>query len=253
MKKFGNYLWPTLLAALIFGFGCSTSNSNNPANSGKETAAFASPGGLTATLTNGNNAILRWKNHATVDGGNWVEYTQPGYDYIKLDAFSSDENVASYFHADLPPRTTFIYKIQPFFGRPTPAVEITTGIVTSNNAPVLADGPIASAHSVSRKTARRFSLRALQTFARAMPSDLKATLSSPTSVDLRWKDHAEDEDGCLLEISAHNNRDFVPCALLPPAADSFGKTGLPPQTKCYFRVRAFFYGNPSNIASVTTP
>ena len=99
----------------------------------------------------------------------------------------------------------------------------------------------------------KYSIRKRQTFALATPTDLAANLSSPTSVDLHWKDHASAEDGYLLEVSRHPNREFVPCALLPARAASFRKTGLPPETKCYFRVRAFFYGKPSDQASVTIP
>jgi hypothetical protein len=96
------------------------------------------------------------------------------------------------------------------------------------------------------------SLRKITTFAMATPSDLTTTLSSPTSIDLRWRDHSLDEDGFLLEISASNG-DFVPCALLPPNTTSFRKTELPSETKCYFRIRSFFYGKPSEPVSAKIP
>lgn len=246
MISFGNYLWLTFLAALFLGFGCSTINSD------KKAASFVSPNQLTATLTNGNNVVLHWKNNATADGGNWVEYTQPRYDWIKLDAFPSDENTTQFFHANLAPRTTFIYHLQPFFGRPTQTVEIITGVV-SNGTSIFAEGPIASTDgNPSGEKNPKYSIRSQNTFAEAAPIDLTTTLSSPTSVDLNWHDRAVDADGYLLEISAHGNGDFVPCALLPPNATSFRKTGLPPQTECYFRVRAFFYGKPTDSVSVTT-
>ena len=52
---------------------------------------------------------------------------------------------------------------------------------------------------------------------------------------------------------SENERDFVVCALLPPDTTSFRKIALPPTTKLHFRVRAFFYGDPSKPASLTTP
>lgn len=237
-----------LLSAGIFT-GCSTSTSQVAGNN-----RFASPTELTATLTNGNDVVLHWKNNATADGGNWIEYTTPGYDFIKLDAYPSDAGMASFLHANLAPGTTFIYQIQPFFGCPTKPVEITTGIAASNDLPIFAEAPMASTNEIlSGAKTPRCSIRSPRTFARVVPTDLTATLSSGTSVDLHWQDHASGEDGYLLEISAHADGDFVPCALLPPAATSFRKTGLPPETKCYFRVRAFFYGQPSSTASATPP
>jgi hypothetical protein len=79
------------------------------------------------------------------------------------------------------------------------------------------------------------------------------TLSSPTSADLSWPPRAANEDGCLVELSARPDRDFVVCALLPPGATSFRKASLPPNTTCYFRVRAFGFGEPSDVAHVTSP
>ncbi len=251
VKLFANHNPSRLFALLIFFMaGCSGSNHDTPA---KDKDAFASPSNLTAVFTNGNNVLLNWKNNATVDGGNWVEYTQPGYDYIKLQAFGSDAEVTSFLHPDLAPQTKLIYHIQPFFGRPTKPIAITTGINT-NNAPMLSDGPIRETNSVSVSgNEPRCSLRDRETFADATPSDLTASLSSPTSVDLHWKNHASDEDGYLLEISAQPEGDFSACALLPPGANSFRKTSLPSETKCYFRVRAFFYGRPTEPVSLKTP
>jgi hypothetical protein len=246
MKNFGNYLLLTFLAAVIFGFGCATTNST------KDVMAFASPTQLTATLTNGNNIILRWKNNSTAEGGNWVEFATPGSEYVQLVAFMSDAIGTTFVHLRLAPQTTFIYRIHPFFGKAAGPLEITTGIST-NNSPMLGEGPIASTNEISfGRTNSQYSIRSLNTFAKAAPADFTGTLSSPTSVDLHWKDCASDEDGYLLEISAESDGGFAPCALLSPNARSFRKTGLPPRTRCYFRVRAFFYGKSSDSASATT-
>src|SRR6185369_7099105 len=228
MKIFWNwFLAMVSMALMIHLAGCSTSK---PASA---KATFASPGPLTATLTNGNNILLHWKNNATAAGGIWVEYTQPDYVWIKLDAFPSDENMTSFIHPDLAPQTVYIYHILPFFGQPTPPVEITTGIASTNSTDLIS-GPIDSTNAIpAGERISKYSIRKMQTFAMATPSDLTASLSSPTSVDLHWKDHASGEDGYFLEVSRHPDREFVPCALLPAKADSFRKTGLPPETKCY--------------------
>lgn len=243
VKRFRNSFFPLLFVALVLLFGCSTANFSSI----NSNTAFASPTELTTVLTNGNNAMLHWKNNATADSGVWIEYTTLGYDWIQLDAFPSDENVNEFLHANLAPRTRFLYRLQPFFGRPTKTLEITTGNST-NGATSFSDGPISPTNNIS--TGKKFSVRSLKTFVKAAPADLTATLSSPTSVDLHWRNHAADEDGYLLEISAHPKSDFAPCALLPANATSFRKTHLPPKTKIYFRVRAFFYGKPSDVCQV---
>lgn len=247
MKIFGNFFCLVLCAALVFECGCSTQNLN-PA---KDATTFNSPSQLTVALTNGD-IILHWKNNATAEGGNWVEFTTPGSEFIKLASFASDANTTSFLHPKVAPQTTFIYHIQPFFGRATKPVEITTGIAT-NGEPMLDEGPIVSTNEVPGTHPPKCSIRSPQTFAEATPVELTATLSSPVSVDLHWKDCAADEDGFYLEVGERPNGKFQACALLPPDITSFRQIRLAPQTKYYFRVRAFFDGKPSDTASVTTP
>jgi len=245
MKHPFNPRWLALPVALLLA-GCST-----PDKMPAQHQAFATPTDLAANPTNGNNVIVRWHNSATADGGVWVEYTTPGDEYIQLDAFPSDSGESSFVHPNVPPQTIFIYRLKPFFGRPTKPIAITTGTPATNDI-ALGAGPIDPTNNVAFDQHRKYSIRNVATFAEAMPSALVATLSSPTSVDLRWKDHASDEEGYLLEISADPTEAFVPCALLPPDTTSFRKTLLPPRVKCYFRVRAFFYGKPTQPVSVKT-
>jgi len=251
MKNLRNYLWLPVIAASILAFtGCSTTRQPAADKPAADNMAFALPTALTALATNGN-VVLHWQNHATAEGGVWIEYTTPGNDdYIQLDAFGSDSGETSFVHPDVATQTQFIYRLQPFFGRTTKPVGITTGMASSNE-PSLMMGPIDPTNAVP--AGPQYSLRTLATFAEAAPTELTMTLSSPTSVDVRWKDHASDEDGYLLEVSARADEAFVPCALLPANTTSFRKTGLPPQTQCYFRVRAFFYGKPTDPVSVTIP
>lgn len=247
MKVFEKYLRLLFLTSLIFEVGCSMANSS----SAEDAAAFSSPSQLTAALTNGD-IILHWKNNATAEGGIWIEYTTPGYEFIKLTSFASDADTTTFLHPEVAPQTTFIYHIQPFFGRPTKPVEITTGIATKGG-PMLDEGPIVSTNEVPGGKLPKYSIHSTQTFARATPGYLTATLSSPVSVDLHWNDCVSDEDGYYLEVGQSPNGKFQACALLPPDITSFRQITLTPQTKYYFRVRAFFYGKPSDSASVATP
>jgi len=254
VRTLQNCIKPALVAALLSSCaGCFTTpvHSSSPAAASANDAAFALPTHLVATMTN-NDVVLNWQNNATTDGGVWVEYTTPGSDYIQLDALGSDSGETSFLHPNVSPQTTLLYRLRPFFGKATKAVEITTGPAATGDSPGLPMGPIDPTNNVASDRWQKFSIRQTATLAQAMPSDLIAKLSASTSVELRWKDRSSDEDGFLLEISARDG-DYVPCALLPPDTTSFRKTGLPAETKCYFRVRAFFNGPPVGPVSVTTP
>src|SRR5579872_7022201 len=82
-------------------------------SSGKADAAFAPPDQLTGVLTNGD-VLLHWKNNATADGGNWVEFSTPGSEYTKLAVFLNEAPSTEFIHPRVAPETDFIYHIQPF-------------------------------------------------------------------------------------------------------------------------------------------
>jgi hypothetical protein len=213
--------------------------------------SFASPSELTAMLADHLNVELHWKNNATAAGGGWIEFTTPGDDFIKLDAVWPDKT--TFRHPDVVPETKFIYRVRPFFGKPSKAVAVATGSATSKPS-TEEEGPLDEpGKTASTDVAHQKSIRSMASFEDASADQVTATLSSPTSAIIRWEDRASDEDGYLLEVSADPEKDFKICALLPANTTSFRKIQLPPNMKCYFRVRAFFYGEPSNIASVNTP
>lgn len=223
------------------------------ASSAPDTAktAFASPTNLTATLADSHNINLKWKNHATEPFGNFVEaLIGGGSNFVTLAIVGSD--VDSYRHPNLAPNTKFVYRIHPFYGRVSNTVEVTTGkapATPSNEADALLD----TKEDLSTGAAQKKSIKTLATFAKAAPTKLSATLTSPTIAVLKWVDHASDEDGYLVEAAPNANGRFQAIALLPPHAASFRVAGLPPETKCDFRVRAFFYGTCSNLASAAIP
>jgi hypothetical protein len=213
----------------------------------RETITFAAPTQLTATYTNGN-VELHWKNNATAPGGAWIEFTTPGDDYTKLEA--AWPNVNAYLHPDVAPESKLIYRIHPFYGQPSAETTITTGKAPADAKNNDEEGPLPP---LEHETAvEQKPIHDLATFAAAAPDGLTGKLFSPTTVDLRWNDRATGEDGYLVEIAGPEDKDFKICALLPANATSFRKTQLAAETKCRFRVRAFFYGDSSNLATVTT-
>lgn len=247
-----NILFRPILFSLgvVFAFGATGASAGQPPTTPAPGKEFAASARLTAALTGDLDITLRWDNVVTPEGGNWLEYATAQDDFIKLAAFTEGK-VVSFVHPNLVPGTTFLYRLQPFFGRATEPVAIATGVGLPSDRP-LREGPIEPSGDRSADAASQVPLRSNATFSRAVPTDLTATLSSPTSVDLRWKDHASDEDGFLLEIANRRDGQYRACALLPPNVTSFRKTNLADNQRWSFRVRAFFYGAPSEPVSATT-
>jgi len=246
MKHF-SFPTPSILFAVVFLAGCVSSGRND--RSGTADTAFAPPTGLAGVYA-ASSVTLKWKNHATASGGNLVEFNFDPREEFTILAFVAG-NVTTFRHEDVAGETRFNYRLHSYYGQPSGVAEITTGDIPQSDAPNMElEGPLPETNAV--KTAVE-SIRSPATFAAAAPDHLAASQASPTSIDLRWQDHASDEDGYLLEIATGRPEDFAICALLPADTTSFKKIYLQPHTRCYFRVRAFFYGTPTPTVTVVTP
>jgi hypothetical protein len=208
---------------------------------------FAPPGELTATLE-GDHVLLRWKNRAPAAAGCFVEFAVGREeDFTLLDAVGPAAD--RYLHRDVPPETRLTYRVRPYFGRASPVVELATGIPAPDDVrDAGVDGPLEPIPA--RRVGAGRSIRTAP--AEAAPADLRAVLASATSVDLRWRDRAEDEDGYLVEAAVGSGAGFAIHAFLPRDAASFRQTRLPPAMACAFRVRAVAHGGASNLATVRT-
>ena len=224
--------------------GDGNENSGSPINKGK---AFAAPTDLTATLADPIDIDLKWKNNATDAAGYFVEYSPNLNDDFDIIA-AVPPNAASYRHPNLIPGTKFLYRVLPYFGRASNVAEVTTG----KQGPQQNPSPDMAKPSQSATSEIKKSVKSTLTAAEGAPTDLKATLIPPAGVKLEWKDHAKDADGYLLEIKNGKNSDFKVSAFLNPGSTSLISYGFPFETTFYFRVRAFFYGKPSNLAEKTT-
>jgi hypothetical protein len=211
-------------------------------------APFASPSQLTATLVDPSTIGLAWKHEAAEPAGYWIEFATPGADFVKLEVAWSPGT--SFTHRDVAPETTFLYRVVPFFGRVSNEVAATTGTALQKG-PSPAEGPMEEPGSAAPDRAGS-SIKAMATIAAAAPANLTMARVSSTTAELRWEDRAADEDGYLLEL-AQDPGGFQVCALLPPNTTSFRKIALPPGRAVRFRVRAFFYGQPSSLVTIDTP
>lgn len=232
------------LAAGLALIGATGAHANSPPSE------RPAPVDLTATWTDSAHVDLRWQNRATDAVGVFVEYGNPGIpDFIVLTI--GRPAMTAFRHRNVAPETTFLYRIRPYFGPASAVVSIVTGRATSGGMEREGDGPLASS-GASAVGAAQQSLRHAPSAAAPAELTVKPGLA-PTTVELRWQDRAADEDGYLVEMVQGPGQDFKISALLPPDATSYRMTGLAGETAHAFRVRAFFRGEASNVAQVTTP
>ena len=89
----------------------------------------------------------------------------------------------------------------------------------------------------------------------AAPSNLSATAVSSNRIDLAWTDNASNELGVRIERSIDGST-FFEFATAAQNATSYSDTAVNPQTKYWYRVRAYNAGGASSLAgpvSATTP
>jgi hypothetical protein len=270
LKPYSSLLASCLLASSLVGCSKTTNAPVETVNA----KSFAAPTGLTATLAQPAHIDLTWNHNATEAGAYWIEFATRNDDFVKVGAVWS--HTPRFRHPDLAPETEHLYRVIPVFGPLSDIVEITTGLSPStevmlsevegpleirslaklgleplNPAGLELEPPPADTSSGDAAILQA-SVKTKSTAGKAAPANVTAALSVPLNVVLRWTDRAADEDGYLVEISTDPDQDFQICALLPSDTVSFRKILLAPETKYYFRVRAFFYGEPSNVASAVT-
>jgi hypothetical protein len=239
-------LLSTALLAMCVG-GCSTPPPGGVDARTADLAAFAPPTDLVATLADPVDIELKWQDKATDAAGYFVEYSPSGNDeFVVITALPPHST--HYLHPKLLPETRFVYRVRPFFGKASNVAEVTTGKSGPQQSPdaaMLRETPPALPIILK-------SIRSSLTATEAAPTDLKASLIPPAGVRLTWKNHASDADGCLLEIKPQWGASFQISAFLAATNTSLNTYNLPFESEFSFRVRAFFYGQPSNLAGQTT-
>ncbi len=236
---------PLIVALAATPLACGT----RKRSAGTADAFFAAPTELVASLVNPIEIALTWKDHATGEAGYFVEgYFFAGRptgkpEFVIIDVLPP--NATAFRHPKLLPETTFVYRVRPFFGKPSNVATLATGKEGRQQTPP------AAAPSPTPGVVRR-SLRSVLSEEAAAPTDLRAMLLPPAGVRLEWIDHAADEDAYLVEIQPGWGSEFQASALLEAHASSFTSYDFPTESRFSFRVRAFFYGQPSNEAVATT-
>ncbi len=237
-----------VVGALIAGVlsGCSRS-----------TPEPAEAGGirLTASMVSAVDIELEWHSPASHVAGYVLEYTnRPATeDYVPLGFLPPSQT--RFTHARLIPETEFHYRVRPYHGPTSNVVEVSLPDELTADAYAAAYAlpedyewaPPKTVPDASNVTRR--SIRASATLADAAPANLKAELASNTvsGFKLTWSDRSTDEQGFFLERQRAGSTDFVVCALVEPDINSFGWAFEPPERSGTFRIRAYYYGEPSNV------
>lgn len=86
------------------------------------------------------------------------------------------------------------------------------------------------------------------------PSNLTAAATSPSQVNLSWKDNSTTEKG--FYVYSRTTDDYAKVAIMEANATSYNNIGLSPETTYWYKVTAYNDGgesDASNEVSVTTP
>jgi predicted esterase len=120
----------------------------------------------------------------------------------------------------------------------TSEVALFEGVIADNNGEVIIDITKGNGASVGYLNAMIIDVYAADT-TRFDPSDLSATASSSTAIDLTWKDNALDETGFEIQRSTTGlEMDFVSIDTVPANVITYTDNGLSNNHVYHYRVRA---------------
>jgi len=214
---------------------------------------------LTAVLLSPSDIQLTWHDAAPNTAGHVVEFaTEPQGEFTTLGFFPPEQN--TFTHPNLMPETNWYYRVRPYYGPASNEVELALpGTLSDKEYAVrfnrAEDFSWAQPQTIADgASGAKLPIRSAESPAKAAPTDLKATWvkSTVSGFLLTWSDHSSDEDGYLLEMKMPQDPAFSVRAVVDRGINSFGYALQPPERQATFRVRAFFYGQPSNLAHATT-
>jgi len=245
------HLWPSLILLGAFA-GCSHKQPVSASLSSENIV-------LKAALISPTDVQLTWQDSNRDVAGYVVDFaTEPQGEYTTLGFLPSDQR--TFTHPNLMPDTTWYYRVRAYYGPASDSVDVTLPATLSDKEYVARfsrpeDYRWATPRTIPEKTTTaKFAIRNGNSATKAAPSDLKATLvpSTVSGFQLNWNDHANDEDGYLVEMKPPDGKNFSVRAVLGRDINAFGYAFQPPERSGSLRVRAFYYGPPSNLVHIAT-
>ncbi|HEV8605860.1 MAG TPA: fibronectin type III domain-containing protein [Tepidisphaeraceae bacterium] len=138
------------------------------------------------------------------------------------------------------------------FGRPSSPYQLWIG----GNKPInVTDGRLTISNGASAVN-NKIAFIEIRKAAPTIPSNLTATATSSSTIQLNWKDNAINEDNFVVERAVGSSYSFQAIATLGPNSTSFLDSGLAPDTRYTYQIRAtndVGSSQPSYVASATTP
>ncbi|MDC0504115.1 M6 family metalloprotease domain-containing protein [Verrucomicrobiales bacterium] len=183
----------------------------------------AAPTNLGASAASDTRIDLSWSDNSTDETSFRIERSSDGDSFAEIG--STGANVTSYASTGLSANTTYFYRVL--------ASNSSGASDPTNTANATTDPPPPPP---------------------VAPSNLAATASSDTAIDLTWADASNNEDGFLVDRSLDSVGWEEGIASLPANSTSFGDSGLNASTTYYYRVRAYNAqgAGTSGVASATT-
>lgn len=190
---------------------------------------------LNSELTTPNDVTLTWDGHknqpvvvefATEEDGPWTI----------LDFLPGE--ISGYEHPDLLPRTTLHYRVRPVVG---PVSDVQQA---ADTAPPPVDEnwlPPATRPDPAAKPVPQ-----------GAPTNVVVEATAPDGVQVTWTDNASDEAGYLVEVQETLESPFVVLFVVDPDVNSVGLITTSAQHTGTFRVRAYRFGEQSNVTEQET-
>jgi hypothetical protein len=208
---------------------------------------------VTARLISPTDVVVESSGHSPHAAGHIVEFaTDPKGDWTTLAYMLPAE--MRHHHPNVVPETTFYYRVRELYGAASSPVGMAMP-EPPKGEDIDADPhdwaepkrlPMAAAvetHPIQVEPAAA---------AKGAPTDLKGVVKHSKGIHFTWTDRASDELGYLLESRPEGAPDFRVVALIDRDMNSFGLITLPNEKRAAFRIRAFYFGRPSNTAKATS-
>ena len=171
----------------------------------------AAPTNLTATAVSSSQIDLDWDDMSTNESGFRIDRRQTGSTTWTVPFASVGANVSAYNDTGLPAETRFYYKVKAYNAGGNSSES------NQADATTLAVVPVPDP-----------------------PTNLTATAVSSSQIDLDWDDMSTNESGFRIDRRQTGSTTWtVPFASVGANVSAHNDSGLPAETKFYYRVRAY--------------